>query len=286
MTKIIGTVLGVILFSVSGSVAMEVKFPEIPGWKQSVEVQTFLPKTLYEYIDGAGDLYLAYDFEELKVAEYSNGKKASVTVEVYRHRTPTLAFGIYSEERLPEANYLGLGIQSYMDKNLLNFLQGSYYVKINSYNTGAEDAEVLKAFAGGVAESLGEKGTFPRAFSFFPEDGKKKNSEKFIAIHFLGYSFLHSAFTADYEASGRKFKLFLIEAEDSNDSKSMIQKYLQQLKDPVKEVSEGRHSLSDPHHGVIDLSWKGRYIWGTLNLAEPDLRSRYLMLFEENLKKK
>ena len=52
-----------------------------------------------------------------------------------------------------------------------------------------------------------------------------------------------------------------------------------------KEVNEGRYTLSDPHHGVVDLFWKGNYIWGVLDLAEPDLRTKYLKLFEEGLKK-
>ncbi len=81
-------------------------FPEVTGWKRSAEIQTFSPKTLFEYIDGAADLYLTYDFEELKVAEYQNEKKASVTVDVYFHKTPTNAFGIYSQERLPNANFI------------------------------------------------------------------------------------------------------------------------------------------------------------------------------------
>jgi hypothetical protein len=89
-------------------------FPEMAGWKQSGEIQTFLPKTLFEYINGGADLYLTYDFQELKVAEYSNEKKASVTIEVYRHRTPTHAFGIYSQERLPDANFVDIGTQGYM----------------------------------------------------------------------------------------------------------------------------------------------------------------------------
>ena len=64
-------------------------FPDVTGWKRSAKIQTFSPKTLFEYIDGAADLYLTYDFEELKVAEYQNEKKASVTVDVYFHKTPT-----------------------------------------------------------------------------------------------------------------------------------------------------------------------------------------------------
>jgi hypothetical protein len=40
----------------------------------------------------------------------------------------------------------------------------------------------------------------------------------------------------------------------------------------------------DPHHGVIDLFWKGAYIWGAVDLADADLRSKYLASFEENIK--
>ena len=105
--KTICVILGlIILFCGVVAEAKDFKFPEIKGWKQSGEVQTFAPKTLYEYINGAADLYLMYDFEELKVEEYQNEKKASVTVEIYRHKTPTHAFGIYSQERLPNANFI------------------------------------------------------------------------------------------------------------------------------------------------------------------------------------
>jgi hypothetical protein len=261
-------------------------FPEVRRWKQSGEIQTFTPKTLFEYIDGAADLYLTYNFQELKVAEYLNEKKSSVIIEVYRHKTPVHAFGIYSQERLSDANFLDIGSQGYVEANALNFLAGPCYVKISSYNTGAEDREILLTFAREVAERLGEKGLLPSILSSFPEEGKKKHSEKYIAKNFLGYAFLHSAFIADYEVSGAKFKLFVIEGVERDGCKDMIQKYLQQTGNPLKDVVEGRYVLSDSYNGKIDLYWKGKYIWGILNLNDLSLRSKYLKLFEESLKKK
>jgi len=262
----------------------EFVFPEVAGWKQSGEIQTFSPKTLYEYIDGAADLYLMYDFQELKVAEYQNAKKGSVTVDVYFHKTPIQAFGIYSQERLSDANFINIGAQGYVESNVLNFLTGPYYVRISSYNTGAEDREILLTFAKKVAEGLGEKGSLPSILSAFPNERKTKNSEKFINKNFLGYPFLHSAFTADYELSGAKFKLFVIES-DPMECKGMMQKYLQQIGSPAKEVVEGRYTLRDPYQGEIDLDWQGKYIWGIVNVSETDLRSKYLKLFEEGLEK-
>jgi len=261
-------------------------FPKIAGWRLSGEVQTFSPQTLFEYINGAADLYLMYDFQALKVAEYVNEKKASVTVDVYRHRTPTHAFGIYSQERLSKADFIDVGTQGYIEDNVLNFFTGAYYVKINSFKTGPEDREILLTFGKKVAENLGEKGTPPLLLATFPVEGKVKNSEKFIAMKFLGYAFLHSAFTADYELTGKKFKLFVIESGDQNDCRDMIQKYLQQIGNPEKFVTEGRYTLSDPYHGEIDLHWKGRHLWGILNLNDQELRLKYLKLFQDRLTKK
>jgi hypothetical protein len=283
MIKTIGLMMGIALLGVSGAAANDVRFPQIAGWQLSAEIQTFEPKTLYEYINGAADLYLACGFQELKVAEYGNAKKASIIIEAYRHRTPRDAFGIYSQERLPEGNFLSIGAQGYIDKNILNFVAGNYYVKISSSNTGAEDREILQAFAGKVAANLGGKGAMPSLLAAFPGEGKKGNSEKYIARNFLGYPFFNAAFTADYELSGKKFKLFIIEAVDNNDCREIIRKYLRQTKTPDEEVNEGRHTIADPHHGIVDLYWKGGYIWGVVDLADVDLRSRYLKRIEAKM---
>jgi hypothetical protein len=284
MIRTIGVVLGIALIGVPGAAAKDVRFPQIAGWRLAAEIQRFEPKTLYEYIDGAADLYLACDFEELQVAEYGNPKKASIILEVYRHRTSRDAFGIYSQERLPDADVLPVGAQGYIDKNILNFVVGRYYVKISSANTGAEDREVLQSFATKVEENLGEREGLPALLTVFPAEGKKGNSEKYIARNFLGYPFFSAVFTADYELPGRKFRLFIIETADAKECRGIVQKYVRQVKMPDREIGEGRHTIADPHHGTVDLYWKGRYIWGAVDLADAELRSKYLKRIEEKMK--
>jgi len=285
--KTIWLILGITaLLCVSEAEAKDFKFPELTGWKQSGDIQTFSSENLFEYINGAADLYLSYDFQELKVAEYQNEKKASVTIEVYRHKTPIYAFGIYSQERLSDANFLDIGAQGYSETDILNFVSGNYYVKMSSYKTGPEDQEVLLTFAKKIVGNLGEKGSLPSILAAFPEEGKRENSEKFVSIKFLGYAFLYSAFTADYDLSGKKFKLFVIEGVNQKECREMVGRYLQQTGKPEKDVTEGRYTISDPHHGVVDLYWKGKHIGGTLDLGDISLRSKYLKLLEAGLEKK
>jgi hypothetical protein len=258
-------------------------FPEVEGWKQRETVQVFSPENLYEYIDGAAELYLAYDFQELQVAEYVGGKDGLIIVDIYRHATPLYAFGIYSQERLPRSLYLDIGDQGYWEQGVLNFLSGRYYVKITNHKPGKRDQETLKNFAGQVNAKLGGKTSLPRILSAFPQEGKKKYSEKFIARNFLGYSFFPSGFEADYEISGKKFKLFVIEGKDPAECRRMVAAYLRFVGSHEKDFVPGLHSVSDPHHGKVDLAWKGKHIWGVLNLDDAHLRSKFLILLEQGL---
>jgi hypothetical protein len=65
----------------------------------------------------------------------------------------------------------------------------------------------------------------------------------------------------------------------------MIQKYLEKIQEPRENLAEGRYTILDPYHGEMDFIWKGKYIWGVLNLDDPVLRSKYLKVFEEALRK-
>jgi hypothetical protein len=71
-------------------------FPELKNWNKSDETREFLPENLFDYIDGAADSYLSYEFRHLWVKEYNNKKGALIRAEIYEHRNEKDAFGIYS----------------------------------------------------------------------------------------------------------------------------------------------------------------------------------------------
>jgi hypothetical protein len=253
-------------------------FPAVDGWAPVGAPQVFSPDTLYDYINGGSDLYLKYDFEELQVLEYRKGKM-SVLAEVYRHRNADDAFGIYSQERVPSAAFLALGAQGYYEAAVCNFIQGGYYVKLSSDGTGSEDREILMAFARRMSQDLPTQTALPAVLSVFPAEGKKPSSEKFIAKDFLGYAFLHAGFIADYERSGQKYQLFVIAGDSPADTRAMLGEYLKQIKQEA-DLAEGAYQIKDPYHGEMAFLWKGKYIWGTLKLTDPGLRSAYLKQFE------
>ncbi|UCH15473.1 MAG: hypothetical protein JSV22_05785, partial [Bacteroidales bacterium] len=84
-------------------------FPKIKGWEVKPDKIVYEKFNLWEYINGAADMYLAYDFQDLNIAEYTNEQEHSIKVEIYRHSSFDNAFGIYTAERMMNYNFIDLG---------------------------------------------------------------------------------------------------------------------------------------------------------------------------------
>jgi hypothetical protein len=234
--------------------------PDVPGWKKAGKADVYQPANLYEYIDGAAELYLSFGFEELAVQNYENGKKMEITVEVYRHRDAAHAFGIYSQEKPPQGPFQAVGAQGYGDTLSFNFTGGPYYVKMSFLGKSPDSAAVLKALAGAVAAHIPPPVALPALLKAFPVKGRVPESEKFTATNFLGQSFLHSAFTADYTAGERTRQMFLLEGKDAADARAMVDKWAALAK--AKVPADGALAFQDPFNGPVQLRFRGRFVWG------------------------
>jgi hypothetical protein len=63
----------------------------------------------------------------------------------------------------------------------------------------------------------------------------------------------------------------------------MLRQYLQFTQYPQQDGREDIYTLSDPHHGEVVLSWKGKYIWGIKGLDNEKMRVDYLLQIEKKL---
>ena len=87
----------------SGSPGLAALVPKLEGWALSEAPRSYFPETLFEYINGAAESYLSYDFRELVVADLQKkGTEATLTAEIYDMADPVNAFGIFGAERYPE----------------------------------------------------------------------------------------------------------------------------------------------------------------------------------------
>ncbi len=271
---------------------METCLPELKDWPQKDKTNVYDPDNLYEYINGAAEIFLSYDFEKLVSATFESkkNKEHSFTVDIYRHNNSRNGFGIYSQEKPQSGDFLSIGAQGYYEKGVLNFLKGQYYVKISGYSLGDNDKVILIDAAKQVAKKLEGEDRFPTIVEAFPSENKVTGTSRYVAKNFLGHSFLHSAFITNYKEKDQELELFIIEGENEAELQKMMDGYLAFIeKKGITAETPDKFSLrfQDPYYrsyGKMNMKRKGTFLWGLFSKSD-DLGQAYLKRVEENLLK-
>jgi hypothetical protein len=66
------------------------------GWSRADSPRVVAPAEIFKYMDGAGELYLAYGLSRLEVHEYTSPAEPPITLEVYTLRSADDAYGLLS----------------------------------------------------------------------------------------------------------------------------------------------------------------------------------------------
>jgi hypothetical protein len=264
-------------------------FPKVEGWSVKGKINFYTPDNLYEYINGAADVFLSYDFVKLASLTLENKEKQTFTVDVYRHNNERNGFGIYCQEKPRTGPFMSIGAQGYYEKGILNFLRGGYYVKMSGFDLGDNDKDVLTGYAKKLAKKLAGATGFPAAVKSFPAEGKVADSEGYIAKNFLGHSFLHSAYVANYMVQGRDIQVFIMEGEDAKTVETILKSYLAfvEKKGLAVEKKNGIHRFQDPYYrssGKMNMQLKGKYLWGLFSKSD-QFAETFLSKIASNLKK-
>jgi Family of unknown function (DUF6599) len=246
-------------FISTASLAQDIVFPQLNGYKIRTDYPVYLPDNLWDFINGAADNYLANGFVDLHVAEYKKGKVV-IKLEIYKHSGNTLAFGIYSSERSPSFKFMNLGAQGYFADGSINFFKGNYYVKIRTYSKKEKELKALETLANRVAGMLTGESAMPAMLSQFPAEGKKANEETFINESVLGHSFLNKAFKAVYQVGSDEFSIYISDASSPEAAKKTAETYIASTGISPVGTGDSKFMLSDGYNGTIFLAWKDNRI--------------------------
>lgn len=269
-------------------VSLESLLPDMEGLRITETPQTYYPETLFEYINGAAEIYLAYDFKQLLVAQYKKSDSPdSVTVEIYDMGNPKNAFGIYSAERYPDSQFLPLGTQGYIEEGALNFLVGDYYVKLLCFDCGDRADKMLITVSKEIANKVGDRGGFPALLDTFPQEGMLSHTEKFILRNVMGYRFLHDGYFASYETEDLTFDCFLIEGESPEEALDMLEQYLEAKGASTAQKISSGYRIKDRYYHNIYLARVDRYLCGVMKIRDgfEEVGEGYLQRWIESLKK-
>jgi hypothetical protein len=155
------------------------------GWKWDEKQTQYNSKTLFDYINGAAELFLAYGFQNLTVRRFEKPNHPPMTIELYEMASSEDAYGLFSFERIDEAAEIGQG--SEFGGGLLRFWKGKYFVSIFAEGEGAGVESGVLTLGRITATLIPATGPEPRLVGLIPGKnlGLVEKSVHYLKSHVL-----------------------------------------------------------------------------------------------------
>ncbi len=169
-----------------GKMNREISLPsEAGGWKWDGKEMEYNSRTVFKYMDGAAELYLAYDFQNLTVRRFEKLSQPPLIVELYEMASSEDAYGVFSFEHQDEA--VGVGQESEFGGGLLRFWKGKYFVSIYAEGEGAEVESGILTIGRASANSIPATGPEPKLVGLLPgkDFGLVDKSVRYLKSHVL-----------------------------------------------------------------------------------------------------
>jgi hypothetical protein len=164
----------------------EISLPsEAAGWRWDEKELKYNSRTLFDYIDGAAELYLAYGFQNLTVRRFDKSNRPPITIELYEMASSEDAYGVFSFERQDET--IGVGQGSEFGGGLLRFWKGKLFVAIYADGEGPEVESAIIKMGRAAANSIPATGPEPKLVDFIPgkDLGLVDRSVRYLKSHVL-----------------------------------------------------------------------------------------------------
>ena len=222
----------------------------------------YQPDSLYQYIDGAADVFLLYDFRSLAHQDYKRDT-AEVTADIYDMGSAEDAFGIYAAERSPSYQFATIGVEGYRGKGVLNFVQDHYYLKLSGSGTGAD--ELLDQWSRLLSQRVGGSRTPPPLLARFPREHRVAHSEQYIRKDPMGHAFLAPAYSVRYAWGRDEGQLLISVANDAAAAHARFDQLAKHFKQsgeciPAPEAGTGAIRGKNSFEGRVLARSQGRYL--------------------------
>jgi len=244
--------------------AMKTKDLSLPGhageWRAAGSDQTYDRQTLYTYIDGGAELYLAYDFREVLSRRFVGPNNGEIVLDVYDMGSAADAYGIFTSEREEPEAHVGQG--SEFGGGLLRFWKGNFFVSVLSGGDTLGADVVVMEIGKKVAEAIPETGAEPDLLKVLPSQGPDREKLRYfhqslqLEKHYyladanvLGLSSKTEGVLAECPLPGSDPVILVIVRYENPEQagaacKEFLRVYMPEAKDGMAQMENGRWTLA------------------------------------------
>ena len=267
--------------------------PGVVGWQLVGNCYHYLPNNLYNYINGAADLFVSYGFVKLAGAEYAPraSEQENAIVDIYDMGNKLNAFGVFQSKRDPESKSFKIGTGAFGSEKYIFFYKDRFYVEVQAYLSASKDKDIPLKLARKVAGGISGDCTPPSELNYLPEAGRVPGSEIYITGGILGHAFLDKGMMGDYRLDNEVVKAFVAFYPSGEQAVVALNRYKDFLKKAGEkwQVLDGfgeRGILSrEPYHKNILVSQQGPFVVGVTDLSHAQKGEELLKNIIRNIKK-
>ncbi|MCX8160922.1 MAG: hypothetical protein N3G18_08330 [Candidatus Saccharicenans sp.] len=192
--------------------ADSLNLPEkLDGWKLEGPPRTITRQTIFDYMDGGGELYLAYKFGQLLVYKYLDRNENELLVEIYEMQHPDETFGLLSLDWTGEPAVLNPRAEpgtvnpvcpnhtALYGEGLLRARVDNLYLRILALRETPETKEIILNIGKTVA-ARASQATFPEILKVIkPATGSNWRIKKDRTGYFHSHLILNSLYYLSHE---------------------------------------------------------------------------------------
>jgi len=139
---------------------------EVSGWRAEAEDRVYDPETVFDYLDGAGEVYRAYNFRALVSRRFKKEGEPDIIVDLFDMGSAADAFGVFTHDLDGEDAALGQG--GNYKGGLLSFWKDRYFVSISAEGETAETKEAVFAMGRIMDSAIRRRGEKPSLVGLVP----------------------------------------------------------------------------------------------------------------------
>ena len=166
---------------------------EVAGWRTIDDGQIYDTESIYAYIDGHAEVYMAYGMVRCLSRRYSGPEgEPDIVLDLFEQASPADAFGVFTHDRDGEEVEVGQG--ALFRHGWLSFWKGHWFGSVYAEGESEASKEAVLALGRAAADAIAEVGEVPPLVADLPADGLDPRSVRFLhtqeilnGVVYLGY---------------------------------------------------------------------------------------------------
>ena len=154
---------------------------KVMNWTKAEEDQFYDSQTIFDYIDGAGEVYRAYNMQRCLSRRYVTDQGPAIILDIFEMASSYDAFGVFTHD--PDGEGLPVGQGAVYRSGWLGIWKDRFFISLYADEETEAAIQALRELAGKVASLIKKEGPKPQILTRLPKKGLQAGSIRYFHDH-------------------------------------------------------------------------------------------------------